>query len=286
MFFWEDHPAWAMWVTRLVVYGWPVWYLDLHTRIMEKTWFRGCLNTVTVVHRRSAVTSDPVSEAEEKSRHANNLYMAMPSKITALSQTPCPDCDCEPSMVLREDHVASRLPAAALDEGGRLCRTHRDIYNTMRAQQVCSVLQCMRLGVSGPEGKHYCATHMGQAVVPPAERPRVKFEQGPRRPKAPAVGMDNIPDNVLKALAQQMAGEGDLTEQDIANRLTDDYGGGGGLLSNALRIFHLLGSLLRPPRVRVGSGITLVLARHRHRERQLRLPATRPIVSIPPLLRS
>ena len=101
----------------------------------------------------------------------------------------------------------------------------------------------MRLGVSGPEGKHYCATHMGQALVPPADAPYVKFEFEPRHHKAPAAGMDNSPDNVLKALVHRMSEEEEeeATDQAIVGKLSDDYGGD--LLSNALRIYPLLGDL-------------------------------------------
>lgn len=52
--------------------------------------------------------------------------------------------------------------------------------------------------------------------------------------------MGNIPDDVLGALVKRMADEEGLSESDIANRLTDDYGGG--LPSNALRIYHMLGN--------------------------------------------
>ena len=36
----------------------------------------------------------------------------------------------------------------------------------------CVVNQCRRLGISGPEGRHYCATHMKSAALPKPETPR------------------------------------------------------------------------------------------------------------------
>ena len=237
-FVWGDHPPWALWVAGRVVYGGPAWYFNIHTKALGNSRLSGRLNQVTAAHRRPSSVSEPPSDAEDKSCQPNSLYMALPITITALSRPPCLDSDCEPTPILREDHAASRLPPEALGEGLCLCRTNRDIYNTLRDQQVCSVLQCLRLGVAGPDGKHYCASHMGQAVVPPADAPKVKVETDPRHPKAPSVGMDNIPDSVLRALAHRMSADADLSEHEIASKLTDDYGGD--LLSNALRVYRLL----------------------------------------------
>ena len=55
---------------------------------------------------------------------------------------------------------------------------------------------------------------------------------------APANGMDNIPDNVLRAFARRMSDEGDISEPEIAKKLTDECWEE--LLTNALLIYHLL----------------------------------------------
>ena len=80
---------------------------------------------------------------------------------------------------------------------------------------------------------------MSQVVIPPEEGPKVKFEHDPAHRKAPAIGMENIPDNVLRALVTKMSREEDQSEQEIFSRLTDEYGGD--MLSNDLRIYKLLG---------------------------------------------
>ena len=151
-FYREDHPRWALWVTRVVEYGCPAWYFDLHTEDLGNSWFIGCANRVAVIHRRASAVSEPGSEADGKSLQANNLYMSLPRRIDAISQSPRRDVECDSAQVHREGRAASRLPDAALREGLNLCRTHRGIYNTLGDQQVCSVMQCVRLGVAFPEG--------------------------------------------------------------------------------------------------------------------------------------
>ena len=174
----------------------------------------------------SQVASEPCSDVDELGCQANMLYMDLPSKLTVLSQQPCGDLVCDKATLVVDDHLASRLPASDLTEGLSLCRTHRDIYQTLRSNQACVALQCNRLGVSGPEGKHYCGQHMGAAVVPAPEGPKVKFESDRDHPKAPAQGLHNIPDEVLKSLVSKLESEEGWTESDIANYLTDEYGGG------------------------------------------------------------
>ena len=117
--------------------------------------------------------------------------------------------------------------------------TNRDMYHTLRPNQAFSSMQCLRMVGSVAEWGNYCPTHMSQAVLPPAKAPKVKFEYDPKHAKAPAYGMENIPDNVLMALAMRMSEEGDLAESDIANRLAEEHGGE--LLANDIRIYRLLG---------------------------------------------
>ena len=113
------------------------------------------------------------------------------------------------------------------------------MYCTLRGSQACSILHCMRLGVSGPEGKNYCPAHMGQAILPPKESPKVKFEDKHDQIKAPTPGMGSIPDEVLRALVRRMRNIEGLSEPEIACQLTEDYGGE--LLASALRIYRLVG---------------------------------------------
>ena len=96
--------------------------------------------------------SEPPSEPEDITCQASILYMSLPSRTTAMRQSPCPDTDCASVSILREDHTASKLPGSVLKEGIYLRRTHRDMYHTLRSNQACSAMQCLRLGVSGPEG--------------------------------------------------------------------------------------------------------------------------------------
>ena len=235
-FFWGKHPSYAEWITRVLVYGGVLWFFDAHLLVYKYCKSDGSLPVAPLARRRSGI-SEPSSVGEECCM-ANSLYMSLPSKLTALSPTPCRDVDCEVVHILREDHMVSKLPQTFAVEGMSLCSTHRDMYHTLRTNQACAVLQCMRLGVSGPEGKNYCALHMGQAVLPPKEVPKVKFEHDPKHDKAPEQGMDNIPENVLRSLVRRMADEDDLSDPTVVSRLTDEYGGD--LLNNALRIYHLL----------------------------------------------
>ena len=100
----------------------------------------------------------------------------------------------------------------------------RYIYRTLAPGRACSIMQCVRLGVSGPDGRRYGETHMIQAAVPWAATPRVRLEFGPRQPTAPASGIGDIPDAVLRDLARRMSEEEAMTAGEIANKLTEDYG--------------------------------------------------------------
>ena len=248
-FYWDDHPQGAVWLTRLLFYGGIVWFFDLHYTVYEwhkaRRAYRKPITPVAPIRRKSG-TSEPASDYDEVCCNANNVYMALPSKTTPLCPTPCKDMDCEIVPILREDHAASKLSAVFLTDGIHLCSTHRDIYHTLRSNQACAVLQCMRLGVSGPDGKNYCPDHMVSAVLPPPVAPTVKFEPMPKLEKVPENGMGNIPDQVLGALANRMHDVEGLSEPEIANRLTDDYGGD--LLTNALRIYHLFGERSSSPK--------------------------------------
>ena len=252
-FFWGQHPPWAVWAARAFIYGGILWYCDMH-RLFIGRWPAVFAPVVTGGRRRnSSAGSEPPSESEDRSFQANVLYMALPRKIAALAQSQRKDQDCDLVPIVREDHTASKLPGVVLREGVNLCKTHRDIYHTLRGQQVCSAMQSLRLGVSGPEGKHYCPSHMGKAAIPPSEAPKVKFEMEPGHPNAPAVGMGNIPGGVSGASVRRMSDEEDLTPHEIASRLTDEYGGD--LLSNALRIFHLMGEKASPSGLQGGFGV-------------------------------
>ena len=144
-FYRDNHPAGALWLTRVLLYGGVVWFFDVH--IMLYNCLRSCGSPppVTAVRIRPGV-SEPTSDYDDGRCTANSLYMSRPSEITALSQNPCRDVDCEVTPILREDHLVPKLPQIFLTEGMSLCNTHRDMYHTIRANQACSVLQCVRLG--------------------------------------------------------------------------------------------------------------------------------------------
>ena len=148
-FYWDDHPHWALWATRGLLYGGVVWFFDGHIWAYHYARSRSSQSPVTtpvtITRRRSGI-SDNGSDYDDCSCTANSLYMALPSKLTALSQRPCKDNDCEIAQILREDHAASKLPQVFLTEGLPLRSTHRDIYNTLRGNQACATLQRMRLG--------------------------------------------------------------------------------------------------------------------------------------------
>ena len=61
--------------------------------------------------------------------------MDLPSQLTVLRQRPCTDPVCEMDPILMEGHVASRFHAAEMSNGLPLCKTHRDIYQTLRTNQ-------------------------------------------------------------------------------------------------------------------------------------------------------
>ena len=158
-YYWDYHPPWALWATRLLVYGCPLWYSNVRQMVLlyckSKWYFQ-----ISTARRGTSAASATASEAEGKTCHANILHMALPSKVTALCQSPCTDNNCELTPILREGHISPKLPRVSLREGVDLCKTHRDIYRTPRSNQVCSATQCFRLGVSGPECHNYFATHM------------------------------------------------------------------------------------------------------------------------------
>ena len=188
----------------------------------------------------SDAPSEPSSDSDDRACQANSLYMDLPHKRTLLRQAACPDSKTELALLVREDREASRLPQSDLDLGIPLCRNHRGIYQAIRSNQVCTALQCVRLGVTGPEGRHYCNDHVAAAVLPVPTGPKVKFEIDPNRPKSPAMGVDNIPDDVLSALINSMSYKEGLTDPEIADKLTSAYGGL--LLHNALRIKDVWGA--------------------------------------------
>ena len=214
-----------------------MWFFDLRKIIYRCVKPERPDGPVPVVRRRSGV-SDTGSDYDDMGCSANSLYMSLPRKTTALSQGPCKGRDCDLTPILREDHTVSKLPLVFLTEGLNLCKTHRDIYSTLRGNQACTVLECMRLGVSGPEGKNFCPTHMSQAALPPKEPPKVKFGNLTPPDKAPDIGMGSIPDEVSKALVTRMTTVEGMSEPEVACRLADDYGGA--LLDNALRIYRLV----------------------------------------------
>ena len=76
-------------------------------------------------------------------------------------------------------------------------------------------------------------------MLPAPVTPKVKFAHDKDRPKAPMQGLRNIPDDALRSLAQRLPMDEDWAESEIAQYLTDEYGGD--LLPNALRIYKLLG---------------------------------------------
>ena len=133
---------------------------------------------------------EPASEVEGVSFQAINLYMDFPTNVTALRQTPCADDCCATNPIMKEEHLAPKLPTSSLADGLSLCKTHREIYQTLRTNQACSFMRCLMLGVSGTDGGNYCSGRMGQAAIPPAEGPRVKFYSDPSHHKAPANGME------------------------------------------------------------------------------------------------
>ena len=183
---------------------------------------------------------------------------------------PCQDGSCENAMLLRGDLEESRLPWSDLDVGHPFPRTHRDIYQTLRPNRACPVLQRIRMGVSGPDGKHFCSTHMSPAVLPAPERPRVQSECDSKHPREPAQCMGNIPDDVLWALASSISDKDGLGDRDIFDHLIEGYGGS--LLRNSLRIRRLReaarGAVILPvPRRRL---IELVMCKRRNLRPNLR----------------
>ena len=107
------------------------------------------------------------------------------------------------------------------------------------------------LGVSGPDGSHYFAIRMKFAAQPQTDGPMIKCAHGKKQPKQPGKWMGNIHDAVLAALAIRMS-EGEFVgDSEIANNLSDEYGGGGHVC-NAVRSYQLF----RPPRFVKSEGPT------------------------------
>ena len=143
--------------------------------------------------------SEPSSDDEEKAGQANGLYLSMQSRVVELRQSPRIDPNCEIPPIMRGDSVAPRRPASSITEGGEFMRnTSRHIPN-IKIGPCLLHNAVLSIGVSGPDGNHYCATHMGQAVGPNSEPPRVNFESDAEKPTAPACGVGNIPDAASKA---------------------------------------------------------------------------------------
>ena len=129
-------------------------YFDLHQKV--STYAKSVGNDgPDIVVRRTSSTSEPASEFEDNGCQANYPHMPLRSKITPLRHTPCGDTDCDIVPILREDPGVSKLPQVMMCEGVKLRSIRRDMYTALRANQAGSVLQCMRLGVSVPEGKNY-----------------------------------------------------------------------------------------------------------------------------------
>lgn len=80
---------------------------------------------------------------------------------------------------------------------------------------------------------------MRWAVLAPPDGPNAKFAADTKHPNAPAHGMENIPDEGLRALVNIMGGDDVMSDHDISKQLTEEYGGV--LLYNAPRIVRLRG---------------------------------------------
>ena len=131
------------------------------------------------------------------------------------------------------------MPDRHLRDGVSSRRAHGEIYQSLRPNQVRTALQCFRLGASGASGKLFFSQHMSGDVLPYHAAPGVKFEADAQNPKAPAIVMDNILADILRSRVRKMEFEDDLSGADIAQKLTDEYGGE--LLYNALRMYRPLG---------------------------------------------
>ena len=95
--------------------------------------------------------------------------------------------------------MLSKLPDNALSGGLPLRRDHRDMYQSLRANQSCVANQRRMLFIGGPSGRHYCSVRMKSAVLPNTEGPRVKSEEAGPTNTAASSGMWNVPDGVSGA---------------------------------------------------------------------------------------
>ena len=200
-----------------------VLYYELH-------W--GSMRYFNLFRRNSASTanrptSEPASEPDDNGCQAGVSHMGLPIKLTALRQKPCDDPVCDPAPLLADDHLASRLPSAELSTGLPLRRAHRGIYQTLRPNQACAVLQCVRLGGVGPRGQtllRYSNVCVGDGLPAP-DGHRVKFPHGEHHPDAPSQGLHNIPNDAQRSPVQKLPDEEEFAGSEIAQRLTDEYGG-------------------------------------------------------------
>ena len=220
----DEHPWRGRWVARAVLYGGVVVHLDLHWRLARYL-PRRLSKLIASCRAPSRRGSEPGSEPDYTVCQASVLYMDLPSKLTVLSQKSCADPVVEMAKLLAEPHIASRIQSSELTNGIPLCRTHRDIYQTLRPNQACAALQRNRLGISGPEGKRYCGVHMGGAVAPAPDGPKVKFPNENTHPMAPSQGLRNIPDEVLRSTVQKRSIEVDGAASGISHHLDEEYGG-------------------------------------------------------------
>ena len=95
-FYWEGYPGWALWVARLIVYCGPLWYYDCRLWVY-RYWAPMGSHRKDSLPRRPSTVSELVSDADDKACQANRLYMAFPSKVTALCTTQCADDCCSPT---------------------------------------------------------------------------------------------------------------------------------------------------------------------------------------------
>ena len=148
-FYWGGRPAWATWLTLGLLYVGATWYYGGHAKlaILAKP-----TTQASIVHPDKA-PSAPASDTDDRSCQASSLYMSLPHKRSPLCQSPRSGNRTEMALLLREDHWASRYPKSDLEWGLPLCGAHRDIYHDIMSNQVCNGLQCMRLGLSWPDGK-------------------------------------------------------------------------------------------------------------------------------------
>ena len=170
-------------------------------------------------------SSEPASGPGDAVWQESLLRVDFPTTLTVLIQKAFLGPVCERANLLVGDLLSPMLPSSDLERRLPLRRSHRDIYQTLRPKQACAALQCNRLGVSGPEGKHFRGINTGGSVLPAPEGPMVKFSQEKDRPDAPIRGFRNIPDDVLRSLVQKLSVEDEWADIEISQYMTDEYGG-------------------------------------------------------------